>query len=410
MLKKILLLGELFLTLALIWFAVSNFRSALPLAEENLRGVALSLSAAVENIASHDSTLQSLMSLRTKDLAFLAVLDKNGVYRFHSNPDLINSRTEDLRHHEVLQKDKTIESRVVLGTGEKAYEFLSPIHLANGKMVLHLTLHTYRADAVIRKAGLNLIILFSLLLTSWIMSAVIYRFAIREEKHQEKMIRQENLTRLGEMGATLAHEIRNPLGGIKGFAQIIEKKPQDPRNSHFAQMIVTEVLRLENLVTSLLAYARNDNTSIPVLFDLKELIDHAVSLMRDEMEQHDVTLSCNSADDIQLCGHRDRIEQVLLNLIKNAIQAMPDGGTLTIDATATGKKISINVSDTGQGIKGEDKDKIFAPFFTTRATGTGLGLALCKKIVSEHNGSIGITSNPGTGTTVTVELPRKVRR
>jgi two-component system sensor histidine kinase HydH len=404
MLKKILLLSGIALTVVLLWFAVSNYRAAVPLAEESLRGVALSIAAAVENTAVHDPTLQSLATLRPKYLAFLAVLDKNGIYRFHSNPDLIGTNTKELRYSEVLNRGEAVENRVVLGTGEKAYEFLAPIHLPDSTLVLQLSLHTYRADAVIRKAELNMTVLLSLLLAGWLMAVIMYRFAMREEMHHLEMARQESLARLGEMGATLAHEIRNPLGGIKGFAQVIEKKPTDVRNSEFGRLIVSEVLRLENLVTSLLAYAKSDHTA-STLFAINDLISHAVSLIRHELEQQGIDVVSTCSDSLRCYGDQDRLGQVLLNLLQNAVQAMPDGGTLNIDAHSKGKKVLVSVSDTGQGINAEDQERIFEPFFTTRAKGTGLGLALCKKIIEEHHGSIEVTSAAGTGTTISVELP-----
>ncbi|TWJ16681.1 two-component system sensor histidine kinase NtrB [Geobacter argillaceus] len=409
MLKRVLLLSGIGLTLALLWFAVSNYRAATPLAEESLRGVALSISAAVENIAAHDPSLHSLTTLHPKDVAFLALLDKEGTYRFHSNPDLVGTRAEDDRYRETLTKGTAVEGRVLLGTGEKAYEFLAPLHLADTTLILRLILHTYRADAVIRRSELNMTIILALLLAGWVMAAMIYRFAMREEMHTLEMAKQESLARLGEMGATLAHEIRNPLGGIKGFAQIIGKKPMDTRNSDFAGLIVGEVLRLEHLVASLLAYARSDLPAA-TLFSLDELISHSVSLMRPELERLGIAVVVSCPERFQCHGDRDRLGQVLLNLIQNAIQAMPDGGTLSIAAGARGKGVSVSVADTGHGISNEDKERMFEPFYTTRAKGTGLGLALCKKIIEEHNGTIDVTSSPGKGTTVAVELPGGIRK
>ncbi len=404
MLKKVLLLCGMGITVVLLWFAVSNYRGAYPIAEETLRGLALSLTVAVENMASRDPSLHLLDTFHPKDIAFLAVVDHSGKYRFHSNPDLIGSPAHDDRYPPLLRSGGTVEGRVKLGTAETVYEFLVPLHLPDRPLLLHLALHTYRADAVIRKAELNMTILLSLVLAGWALSALIYRYAMREEMHQREMARTESMARLGEMGATLAHEIRNPLGGIKGFAQLIEKRPTDERNRGFARLIVAETLRLENLVTTLLAYSRADR-SAPAPVRLDELIDHAVSLIRPEAEGQHIGITAACPEGLLVRGDRDRLGQVLLNLGKNAIQAMPDGGSLGIVAAATGKKISIVVSDTGEGIAPGQMASIFEPFFTTRAQGTGLGLALCKKIVEEHNGTITVKSQPGHGTTVSLLLP-----
>ncbi|GAM10872.1 hypothetical protein OR1_03172 [Geobacter sp. OR-1] len=120
MLKILLLICGAALSAALLWFAVSNYRAATPIAQENLRGMALSITAAVENIAAHDQTLRSLDTLRPNELAFLAVVDRNGSYRFHSNPDLIGLPANDPRYADVLRREVVVEGRVTLGTGVKS--------------------------------------------------------------------------------------------------------------------------------------------------------------------------------------------------------------------------------------------------------------------------------------------------
>lgn len=404
MLKKILFLCGVAISAALLWFAIGTYRGAYPLAEENLRGLAVSLLVAAENMAVRDPSLQLLDTLRPQDLAFLAVVDQDGIYRFHSNPDLVGTTAHDRRYFAMFRSGEAVEGRVTLGTAEKVYEFMSPLHLPGRPLIMHLALHTYRADAVVRKAELNMTVLVSLLLGGWVLSSVIYRYALREEMHQREMARKESLARLGEMGAMLAHEIRNPLGGIKGFAQIIEKRPADERNRGFAGRIVAETLRLETLVTNLLAYSRPGLVT-PAVVRLDELIAHAVSLVRSEADEQHVRIATACPEGLQLYGDRDRIGQVLLNLMKNAIQAMTEGGSLGIVASTAGKQLSIVVSDTGGGIDPGELSRIFEPFFTTKAQGTGLGLSLCKKIVEEHGGTIAVESEPGHGTTVSLNFP-----
>src|SRR5450631_207000 len=243
--RKIVLLGGILLSIALMWFSVSNYLSARPIAEENLRGLALSLTAAIENIALHDPSLLNLSSFQTHDIAFFTLVDRKGIYRFHTNPDLIGTPLQGSIPLDTLQDGATSDQRITLRTGENAYEFNAPLNLPGETLALRMTLHTYRADTVIRRARLNMIVFFGLLAAGWILSLALYRFTRREERHQLEMARRESLAQLGEMGAILAHEIRNPLAGIKGFAQVIEKKPQDDRNSGFAQSIVAETKRLE---------------------------------------------------------------------------------------------------------------------------------------------------------------------
>lgn len=407
--KRIYLPAGVALSFLLVWFTLSNYRAARPMAEENLHGLALSLAAAIENMAVRDPSLKSLADFHTPDVAYFALVDRYRIYRFHSNADLIGTHAPNRQSGEAPPSGSLSEARVTLGTGEKAYEFTAPLDISGQPLALQLILHTYRADAVIRRAKLSTAVLLTLLTAGWVLAAILHRFALREERHRLDMTRRESLAQLGEMGAMLAHEIRNPLAGIKGFAQVIEKRPQDARNGGFAARIVTETARLESLVNDLLTYARADTSAHPPV-RLDELITHTVSLLRPEAEQLNVTITGECPEGLQLSGNRDRLGQLLLNLGKNALQAMPQGGSLRITANAAdGGVLTLAVTDSGHGIGQDDLPRIFEPFFTTRARGTGLGLALCKKIVEEHRGSIRVESTAGCGTSLEIHLPAQCR-
>ncbi len=404
--RKILLLGGVLLSAAVIWFAVSNYSGARPVAEENLRGLALSLSAAIANTVLHDHTLRSLSTFQTQDIAFFALIDEKGLYRFHTNPDLIGKPFEGTIPFATLRDGATTDVRITLRTGERAFEFNAPIYLPGETLALRLTLHTHRADTVIRRARFNMMVLFALLAAGWTLALALYRFTRREEQHKLEMARREALARLGEMGAMLAHEIRNPLAGIKGYAQLIDKKPLDERNSGFARRIVAEARRMETLVSDLLAYARSARESTSAV-NLNEIISHAADLLQHEPDTLHIKITAHCPEALQIAGNSDSLGQVILNLGKNAIQAMPDGGDLRITAAGSGNSVKIEVSDTGIGISRENVQMIFEPFFTTKAKGTGLGLALCRKIVEEHGGSIEVHSAVGEGTVVSMAFPMR---
>jgi len=401
--RRILLLGAVLLSAALSWFAVSNYLRARPIAEENLRGLALSFTATIENIAVHAPTLQSLSSIQSRDIAFFALVDQQGVFRYHTNPDLIGTPSGTVIPQAIFQ-GATSSERIRLQTGENAFEFRAPVYLPWETLALRLTLHTYRADAVVRQARLNMAVLFGLLAAGWALALALYRLSRREERRALEMARRESLAKLGEMGAMLAHEIRNPLAGIKGYAQVIEKKPVEERNSRFAQRIVVETQRLEALVNNLLDYARSDGHPTDAV-DLGALLCHAAELLQPDAEASRIAITCDCPVGLRTTGDPDRLGQVLLNLGRNALHAMPDGGQLEMTAERLGKKVAIKVIDTGRGISQADQARVFEPFFTTKAKGTGLGLSLCKKIVEEHDGTIEVQSAAGTGTSVTITLP-----
>lgn len=390
----------------LIWFTANNYLSARPIAEENLHGLALSLTSAIENISLHDSSLRNLDTFKSQDIAFFAMIDRKGMYRYHTNPDLIGTEIQGTLPLPTLQDGTISNKRITLRTGEIAFEFNAPIYLPQETLALQLTLHTFRADTVIRRAKLSMLVLLSLLAAEWILSLALYRFTRREEQHNLDMAHRESLAQLGEMGAMLAHEIRNPLAGIKGYAQVIGKKPQDERNDGFAQLIVTETQRLETLVNELLAFVRSNHEALTII-NLGEFVAYCAELLRSEAKQYNIKIICTCSDGILINGNRDRLSQVLLNVGKNAIQAMPEGGTLKIIATIDGKHSKICVSDDGHGINQDDLVRIFEPFFTTKARGTGLGLALCKKIVEEHGGTITVQSAFEQGTSVSITIPRR---
>jgi len=354
--RKILLLGGILLSVVIIWFTVSNYLSARPVAEENLRGLALSLTSAIENIALHDPSLQSLETFQSHDIAFFTLVDRKGVYRFHTNPDLIGSHLQGTIPLATLKEGVISSDRITLRTGENAFEFNAPLHLPRETLALRLALHTYRADTVVRRARLNMMVLFGLLSAGWILALALHRFTRREEQHQLEMARRESLAQLGEMGAMLAHEIRNPLAGIKGYAQVIEKKPKDERNGGFAQRIVMETLRLETLVSDLLSYA-GSNLNSTATVDIGEVAVHTAALLRHEAEQLHIKIVNESPEGILISGNRDRLSQALLNIGKNAIQAVPDGGTVRITVETVGKQAIIRVCDDGHGINQESSSR-----------------------------------------------------
>ena len=356
--KNVLLLAGFILSVALGWFAVDNYLSARPIAKENLFGLAHSVHAAIENIVLQDPSLRSLATFNTHDIAYFALIDKKGMYRFHSNPDLIGTSFEDKKILQRLFADDMTDERVKLGTGEEAYELITHIYAATEMLGLQIVLHSHRTDAVIRRAELTLAVLFSLLVAAWILALLLYRYARREEQHNLAMARQESLAQLGEMGAMMAHEIRNPLAGIKGYAQLIFRKPLDERNGGFAELIVTETLRMEALVSDLLSYARSEPDTTATL-DLCEVVNHTVSLLQHEAEEQHIGLTKECPESILISGNRDRLTQVLLNVVKNGIQELADGGTIKIAAQVASKEAIIKVMDNGDGISQDNLARIF---------------------------------------------------
>jgi two-component system, NtrC family, sensor histidine kinase HydH len=222
----------------------------------------------------------------------------------------------------------------------------------------------------------------------------------------EQLRRADRLTALGELSAGLAHEIRNPLGSIEGAVQIL-RRPNlaEEGRQEFGKMAAEEIGRLKGLLTHFLQFARPRAPQRSVT-EISELFD-AVRRLADEtakMTGARVTVE-RGAGLPTVAIDPDQIKQVLLNLVLNAIQAMPHGGEVVLRAAPQDGDVRLEVQDEGVGIAEQDLQKIFDPFFTTRQGGTGLGLSIAHQIVTQHGGRIEVKRNPERGMTFSVVLP-----
>ncbi len=400
----LILLPALLLSLALVYFTVNNYLSAQPVAAHNLRGLALSLAETVEGLVVKDPSYSLLHSLKNPDIAFFSVIDADGIQRFHTNQELVGTRTGDPFLTWKGNESRGFRERsVTLGTGEKVYEFVAPLHLPDRRLMVRLALRTLRADAIVRRARAGMTVIFTLLAAGWAMGLLLYRYGVRAEQHRREMAAREELARLGTMGAVLAHEVRNPLAGIKGYAQLLEERLQEPESREFIGCIISESVRLEELVNDLLAYVRTEPAELNHL-DVGEVLSCSVALVEPSATAAGILIDRRIGDELWAVANRDRLEQVLLNLLQNGIQAMPDGGRLTVTAKRDGALIEATIEDTGTGISPSDLPSIFEPFFTTKARGSGLGLAISRKHMEEMHGSITVDSSSQAGCTFRITL------
>ena len=220
---------------------------------------------------------------------------------------------------------------------------------------------------------------------------------------EEQLRRADRLTALGELSAGMAHEIRNPLGSIRGTAEILrEGVAIDDPKSEFADILIREVDRLNRVLEDFLRFAR----PAPVghgRFHVNRVVQDVLDLTRQQAARTGVEVRAEL--DAEIPGQGEQIKQALLNLVLNALQAMPDGGLLTVSTSVVPHELRILISDTGPGIALENRERIFNPFVTTRDGGTGLGLAITQRIIHGHDGHIVLQSAPGEGASFTVCLP-----
>jgi signal transduction histidine kinase len=221
--------------------------------------------------------------------------------------------------------------------------------------------------------------------------------------------RAQKLQAMGEMAVQLAHEIRNPLGSIELFASLLGSELEgNAEQKNWADQIVTGVKFLNTIVTNMLTFTRSSKLQSRH-FDLLELVEETLSFIEPVLVKRDIHLERPSRNNrILVEADLDLLRQMLVNLVMNALQAMPEKGKLSLRiSTDCADLVVIEVEDTGIGIPPENMKRIFDPFFTTSEKGTGLGLALVHQIVEKHQGSVAVRSEFGKGTLFTLSLPIK---
>ncbi len=227
---------------------------------------------------------------------------------------------------------------------------------------------------------------------------------------RDKLIQYERLSIVGEMAAKIAHDIRNPMTAIGGFAKrMLVRERGEELNKNYLQIIVQEVDRLEKILNDILSFTR---PSLPRFrpADLNQIIHSACEVLAPELEKCGITCTERFSPALpRMQLDSDQMRRLYINLIKNAVEAMPEGGALTITTTLDNDLVTVATADTGTGIPEEVMDKIFEPFFTSKATGSGLGLTLATQIVHSHGGTIEVRKGEPAGTIVTMQLPVRGR-
>jgi two-component system sensor histidine kinase HydH len=222
---------------------------------------------------------------------------------------------------------------------------------------------------------------------------------------EQEVARSQRLASVGSLAAGVAHEIRNPLSSLKGFATYFrDRHGADPEDGKVAAIMIQEVERLNRVIGQLLEFARPPQLDLRPT-DLADVVRQAVTLVAGQARARGIAVRTELADLPKARFDGDRIKQVLLNLFLNALAAMEGGGTLTVVLAPEDGCVRIAVCDSGIGIDREDLGRVFDPYYTTKPSGTGLGLAIAHQIVEAHGGEIRLESEPGRGTTVTVTLP-----
>jgi len=236
---------------------------------------------------------------------------------------------------------------------------------------------------------------------------IIEQRTMERMKLKEQLSRAKHLSSIGEMVAGVSHEIRNPLGIIRSSAELLKKKMTavDPSSGAIPDIIVQEANRLNNIITDFLAFARPKNPERNPC-RIEEIIERNISFLSAQLDEQGYTIKKRHSKYLpEINADASMLYQAFLNLFINAMQAMPDGGTVSIEILSNDHTVTIFFEDEGLGIPEDLMEQIWNPFFTTKEKGTGLGLGIVKNIIEGHGGSIQIHNRPVSGARVTVKLP-----
>ncbi|MCI3194546.1 PAS domain-containing protein [Bacillus sp. HU-1818] len=235
---------------------------------------------------------------------------------------------------------------------------------------------------------------------------VILRDISERKQTEELMLKSEKLSIAGQLAAGIAHEIRNPLTAIKGFLQLM--KPTMEGNDHYFDIVFSELSRIELILSELLMLAKPQQHAYKEHLNLKKLISEVTALLETQANLNGIFIkTAFQRESIFINGDQNQLKQVFINLIKNAVESMPDGGTVEIDTTEDEHSVHVTIKDEGEGIPEKVLKRIGEPFLTTKEKGTGLGLMVTFNIIENHQGTIQVDSKPEKGTSFKISFPKK---
>lgn len=232
------------------------------------------------------------------------------------------------------------------------------------------------------------------------------RYDITERKQSEEMLhRQDKLAAVGQLAAGVAHEIRNPLTSMKGYTEFLQLDETDENKQEYLEIIMEEINRVNEIVEEFLQLAKPQALTLEMK-NLVPIIQNVISLTEFEARKKNITLisDCNDEEIFVRCDE-NRLKQVILNIIKNGMEAMPDGGFIKVMTELKEDKVQISITDTGIGIPPEELKRLGEPFFTTKKSGNGLGLMISFKIIESHLGNVFVESEANKGTVFKIVLP-----
>lgn len=409
----IILLAVTLLTSLSTYF---TYRNSLTAFEDSLKLHALGIAVSLEHFLLTDNSKNILKDIVSEDrwegIAYIALYNEAGITIKHSNENLINKVVDDYMLKKTFSSDETIHGYITLGTGEDIFVLNFPMNIENEPFVLRVALHKYPFEKIVRQARFQAISSLIIIFILWLMGFFFIRTLKKSESLNKVIEERQRLAMLGEMSSVLAHEMRNPLGSIKGFAQLIleESKKHNVSSSaidDYLEIIIKESKRLESLTDDLLLYAGTSEYR-PENVDLNSLINECVKNIQTNIDSKEIEFKISLSEAFFIKTDYNKLKQILINIIQNSIEAIDELGWIEIRADLKNDLAIITVIDNGSGMDEETLKKAFNPFFTTKTKGTGLGLAIVDRLIKSIGGTIEIESEPKKGTKIKISLPKEL--
>ena len=348
-----------------------------------------------------------LLNPEWEGVAYIAIYNDEGKVLLHSNSELIGRyvgessgfpSTKTRQPTQLLPRSFYQDSPL----GERLYIFENSVNLKDRKAILRIGLHILPVEEALLYAKRHIYLDFFLSLL-FFFGGVASFFLIRRLYALRRKI--EDLERWQFISKTLAHEMKNPLASIKGFAQLSLRRVDDEKTKKAQSLILKEALRLERLLENLSSYTHPKPLKLS-FFELRDLLTEVIETFKLLYPSADLVL--NFKGEFNVYSDRDKLTQVLINLLENALQAGSERGVLKVDVDlmAEDKSYIIRIKDYGKGVPQGELQRIWEPFYTTKAKGMGLGLTIVKRLCEELNCKIEIRSKEGAGTEVWLKIPR----
>lgn len=412
----------------LVLTGVAAYRSAVEASEEIVGAQALDLKRALwREMARAEGTPEenlaaAMVELEEQGLRFAALIDSDGAIEISAGESVtgvdelpaaiaLQPMQEPVDLGERIRVVQPFRERRGRSIRSARYDGFGPVgrekrreerRSTRGAQLIVLEFEPVMARSLRRRASTTLVTSSAAAAVLLLFAAALWRQGIQADRQAAELARDRHLAALGEMSAVLNHEIRNPLASLKGHAQLmLEKLPDDHDARPRAQRIVREALRLEELTGHVLDFARSGNLQ-------RSAVD-PLEVARAAAEQVD-------AGRVEVTGtgelppwslDRERLEQVLANVIRNGVQASPEDTAVKVGVQVADGRLCYTIRDRGEGLPAGEEERIFEPFYSQRVRGTGLGLALARRIVEGHGGTIAASNHPDGGARFRIEIPEE---